>query len=212
MNWKYSDDKKRIIYEDNEFYKKSQNNTFRPDDGPVHKRRNEQVIKILLDYGPITSAIDIGPRLGVSEVVFKEHNIADVLGIEIAPRNVKQARSMGRNVIEGDAHELSKIVDKKVDVTLSIHSLEHCHDPEKVLRECYSTLNKHGRIGIRVPVQKDLTVQRNKPGIYGELPPHFCVFTEESLENMLIDVGFEVLWISSMHGVNEIIVVGRKND
>ena len=209
MEWKYSEDNKSIIFDHNsDMYWKSQDNSFREEDGPVHIGRNQLVIDILLEHcSNIKTVCDIGCRLGVSLPLFEKLNIK-ATGVEISPRAVEYGKSLGRSVIKGDIHELSNIVDETFDAIFSIHSLEHCYDPNKVLEECYKVLNPNGCIIIRLPVQKDLTVQRNKDGIYGKLPPHYSVFTFEYLEELLLSNNFDVIYKEDWE--KEVIMIGEK--
>lgn len=207
MKWEYTEDKRGIIFDDGELYWKSQDNSFREDDGPAHISRNKMVIDELLKHGNFKSACDIGCRLGVALSLFEDVGI-EALGIDISPRNIEHGLSLGRNVIIGDAHKLSSVVDRKFDAILSVHSLEHCHNPKKVFDECYKVLNDNGCIAIRLPIQSDLTIQKNKEGIHGKLPPHFSVFTFELLECLLLDSSFNIVYKEDLG--KEIIMIGRK--
>lgn len=219
MKWEYSKDKKSIIFDDNNFYIKSQDNTFKEVEQECHIKahgeRNLYVISVLFRYAKrsqINSALDIGARYGVSLSLFGALGI-EALGVDISPRTVEKAQRNGENVILGDAHHLSDVINKKFDVILMIHSLEHCYDPSKVLRECYKALNDGGYIAVRLPIQKDLTHQRNKKGDHGELPTHFSVFTLDGLESFLTVHDFDVIhkeYKTNGRNVHEAIMIGKK--
>ena len=214
---KYSEDKKRIIIDDDELYMKSQDNTFKENEKPVHVKshgeRNRYVISVLFSYAmrsEVNSALDVGTRSGIALEILETLGI-DALGVDISPRAVEKAQVEGKNVIWGDAHHLSLVVKDKVDAIFLIHSLEHCHTPEKVVEECYNLLNDNGYIVMRLPVQKDLTEQKDKSGIHGTLPPHYSVYDKASLETLLID-NFEILHNEEtvVKEMKDIIVIGRK--
>ena len=116
----------------------------------------------------------------------------------------------------GDAHKLQEAIrsvndhDFKFDTVIAVHSLEHCHSPRKVLQEVYAVLQPGGKFGIRAPLQKDLTHQRNKPGKYGELPPHFCVLTAQNLETWLVKEGFNIKFFEVTENRKEVRIVVKK--
>ena len=215
---KYTEDKKRIIVEDNKLYIKSQDNTFKENEKPVHVEahgnRNLYVIGLLFSYATaseVKSVLDIGTRTGVALEIFEALHL-NALGVDISERAVKKARAEGKPVIWADAHHLTAaLVDNKFDAIFSVHSLEHCHTPEKVIEECCKLLNDRGYIVMRVPIQKDLTEQKDKKGIHGTLPPHYSVHDKESLEKLLID-DFEILHNEEVvvKEMKDIVVIGRK--
>ena len=153
--WMYSDDKKSILFPNYAFYRKSQDVVFKEDLNDV-SLRNQEVLDYILEYNP-KSILDIGCRDGQSYDIIKDKNIK-WQGVDISPRCVNFINN--ENIIEGDAHFLSYVVEEKFDAIIMIHILEHCYDPNLVLQQCCKVLNDFGMIGIRVPVQKDLTKQK----------------------------------------------------
>jgi len=204
MEWEYTANKKEIKFDKNsDFYWKSQDNSYIEEDDRPHESRNEHLIKLLGEIGRI---LDIGSRTGIAERVAERYGAKYYVGIDISPRNVELAQKLGRNVKIGDAHDLKEYF--KFDTVISVHSLEHCHSPQKVINEVWNVLVPGGKFGLRAPMQKDLTVQRNKPGPYGELPPHFCVLNRDSLIKWMTESGFSLEYIESTD--KEIIMIGEK--
>jgi len=196
--WKFSDDKERVVISDPELYVLSQENTSTGSDDTRHIERNKECINEILRFSPsVRSLLDVGCREALAERLCAKLGIK-YLGVDISPSSVKFAKSQGRNVVQGDIHKISEIVEEKFDSIISVHSLEHCHDPIKVLKECNACLSDGGYIAVRVPVQKDITVQ---PLLGDEkVPAHFCVFTPKKLREMLEETGFKK---ASSRSINE---------
>ena len=211
MKWKYTKDKIGIIFDkDSDFYIKSQIKEME-----AYERNDENsigrildILRLCLEVGPLKNVIDIGPMSGVAESIAKKNGAEFYVGLDISPRSIEYGVSKGRNLKLGDAHELQKFVSDnynfQFDTCISIHMLEHCHSPQKVLSEVWKILKPGGRFGLRVPIQKDLTVQKN---MKNGLPPHFCVFTPEILTDWLKEAGFQIKYKSIS---KEIIMIGIK--
>jgi SAM-dependent methyltransferase len=80
------------------------------------------------------------------------------------------------NVVIPAAH-LYCFADDSIDFISSIHSFEHFHDPDSVLREWYRVLKVGGRIGLVLP---------DKRGAIGNrLPGHAHDFGSEDLTSLV---------------------------
>jgi SAM-dependent methyltransferase len=218
--WKYSEDKKSVIFEDNEMYVKSQDNTFRSADDPRNIKRNQEVIDCLINFGEgINKVVDIGCRECFTEDILKSMGI-HCLGVDVSPKIVSHSRSKGRNVILGDAHSLSSDLKGEVfDAVISVHSLEHCYDVKKVLEEFKKALRKGGYVAIRIPIQEDITSQpllvENAQHSDNGLPAHYSVFRPKSFSNLVENSGFKILHSESMKEgtrYEEFFIIGKKKD
>ena len=164
MKWEYTKDKTGIVFDkESDFYVKSQIKEMeayeRNDENSIE--RIEDILTLCQKWGPLKNVIDIGPMAGAAEVIAKKNGAEYYVGLDISPKSIEYGVSKGRNLKLGDAHELQKFVSEKFDTCISIHMLEHCHSPQKVLSEVWKILKLGGRFGVRVPIQKDLTVQKN---------------------------------------------------
>jgi len=196
VNWKYTGGKKGVVFDNQKDYVKSQDIITQSFDDQRFIVRNTELMDTLLSNSTgIKNVLDVGCRDGNTLCLWEQKGI-NVIGMDISPNCVKYALSKGRNVILGDAHELSELLDSpeqfpvnyfekgpvKFDAITALHSLEHCYDPEKVLKEFYKCVNKGGYIAIRVPVQVSLEEQSLKKAEDGsKYPPHCAVFTLKSL-------------------------------
>lgn len=196
--WKFSKDKTRVEIEDVELYRKSQENIASDSDDLRHIERNAETVNALLTNGKnINYVIDIGCREGLTEKILSDKGI-HCRGVDVSKKSVEYAKSQGRDVIFGDAHELSEYCEKKADAIMMVHSLEHCYDPDKVMQECLECLRDGGYLAIRVPVQKDITVQpllkENAEHSSDGLPAHYSVFTGKAVKELVERNGFKKLF------------------
>lgn len=108
------------------------------DEGNVYNLFVQERARECLHYlkkDKVTSILDVGCRNGYALAVFEERlPSARVVGIDIVPEFVEQARQVCNEVYEGDAHTLP-FGDKEFDVVFSSHTLEHCYDPPKAMAE-----------------------------------------------------------------------------
>lgn len=128
--------------------------------------------------------LDIGTRDGWFVEYLEEEGFCNVLGTDLTEDAVKHAQRHGRNVIVGDAHDLSGFEDKKYETVLMIHSLEHCYDPQKVVDGVYRILAPEGIFFIEVPLEN----------VAVKTMAHFCNFTNvEDVANLLGEARFQLL-------------------
>jgi 2-polyprenyl-3-methyl-5-hydroxy-6-metoxy-1,4-benzoquinol methylase len=200
----FSEDGKRVLIDDIEKYIESQDEIHNIKDDLRHVQRNKDVIDEALKIDKdIKKVLDIGCREALTQDLCEELGL-DFLGVDISKISVDFAKSKGRNVMVGDAHELSSVVSNKHDLILSVHSLEHCYDPGKVIEECKKCLSDNGILGIRVPIQKSIDNQ----------PAHFSIYSPASLISLLEDNDFTVKYTQSIRPGNkyeEFIIIGVLN-
>lgn len=188
---------------DQKQYKDSQEEITVKNDDVRHIKRNKELINYLLKYSiNVKSILDVGCRECLAYDILKDKDIK-CMGVDISEQSVEFAKSKGRDVIRGDLHFLSNVIEKRFDAVISVHSLEHCYDPLKALKECYKCINSMGHIAIRVPIQKDISKQK----------AHYVTFTPSKLRKLLIRAGFVKLFSKSINlntKYEEFIIIGRK--
>lgn len=112
----------------------------------------------------------------------------DCSGIDVSPKSVKYASSMGRDVRLGDADKIAEIFkdDELFDLILSSHSFEHFLKPDKVMRQCRKVMTDDGHMIIRLP---------NQGGkIKGTKFDHVKAYLREELIEIFKNAGFAVFF------------------
>lgn len=103
-------------------------------------------------YGYDTKRVlDVGCRVGVF-VYFLTEMGYDVVGIEIVPEFVKDAKSNGLNVYEQDARNI-EFDDDTFDAVFCRDMIEHVPDPEKVFAESIRVVKPGGVIFLVGPIE-----------------------------------------------------------
>lgn len=106
-----------------------------------------------------------------------------VRGVEPDPRAVQVARARGLDVHEGVAEALPEAVkDRRYDLIVFAHVLEHTLDPVLSLRNAADLLNEGGIISVEVP--NNACEGRRRMGEswrWTDAPRHLNFFTPESL-------------------------------
>lgn len=114
----------------------------------------------------------------------------DVYGIEIGDDCIERMKNIGiENVYNGDIFS-SSFDDEKFDLVRMNHTLEHMHDPLKVLMEVKRILKKGGKLIIAVPNFNGGCHKLFKQYAYSlHLPFHLYFFSLSTLESLINKIG-----------------------
>ncbi len=138
------------------------------------------------------SLLDIGCDKGFF-LEFARHFDYDVFGVELSENARNYAKGLGLNVYEN-----LDCVDRKFDLIVMWHSLEHFPDPKQGLMQIKKLLNDDGILLIRVPnfnnIWRKIFKQR---WIWFQPLSHYFHFTEKSLHNLLELSGMTPLYLKS---------------
>ena len=77
-------------------------------------------------------------------------------GMEFHPGTARAAQEAGRNVVQGDARDLSAYGDASFHIVSLWHTLEHVPDPQTMADEAWRVLRPGGIISAVVPLQQAL--------------------------------------------------------
>lgn len=114
----------------------------------------------------------------------------NTVGLEVDPRGADEARRHGLPVITGSMEDCS-LDDDSFDVVVFNHTLEHCHDPNRVLEHGRRILKPGGLLIVGVP---NFDGYDNR--VFGDswsncdAPRHLYHFTPRTLTAMLGRHGF----------------------
>jgi len=112
------------------------------------------------------------------------------IGVDLDPVAIAQAREAGLEVYEGGI-EIMIEKDIRFDAIALSHSIEHVPDPVGVLKTAFSLLNPGGMIYLDTPnleASGHNEFRNNWRGL--EPPRHLVIFTWESMERLLREIGF----------------------
>jgi 2-polyprenyl-3-methyl-5-hydroxy-6-metoxy-1,4-benzoquinol methylase len=113
----------------------------------AHRRRE----LIFLDDRPKGKVLEIGCGNGTNLVKLRKHGW-DVVGQEIDPPAVSQARKLGIPVYEGGLEQISS--EQKFDAIILVHVIEHLLHPHEMLRQAREHLADKGALIMITPNPK----------------------------------------------------------
>jgi len=159
----------------------------------VRKSLAYSQFKYLKSYLKGKTLFEIGPGEGFILELFEKNNY-DVFGIEASKENLDIIDRKLRNgkIQTGFAEDIFKI-NKKFDVIILSHVLEHLVNCREVLLNIKNLLTDDGIFFIEVPNCKNFEMLEHS--IYTQ--PHLHHFTKLSLELLLKDLGFKIIRIDT---------------
>lgn len=123
--------------------------------------------------------LDVGTRDGYAIEAFRRLGISEAGGIELVPETADYAARRGRAVRQADMRQLPD-QEGRWDLVTSIHSLEHCPEPERAIAEMVRVLRPGGWLFLVVPREETL----------GHDPLHLCVFPNaQALRDLVVAEG-----------------------
>lgn len=137
--------------------------------------------------------LDVGCGNGSFLLQMKELGWA-VEGSETDLESVQIARKAGLKVQQGSLSDIVLPENHYAAITMS-HVLEHVHDPLDNLQACFRALRPGGILWIAIPNLMAFghrVFQEHWLGL--DAPRHLVLFTPKSLQNLLRQAGFEVLY------------------
>ncbi|MBZ9967645.1 class I SAM-dependent methyltransferase [Mesorhizobium sp. BR1-1-2] len=114
----------------------------------------QYLIRFLEGRRPPSSILDAGARDGWTVSLFNQLGLDNVTGVELIEPLVAHAKANGRNVVQGDLHELP-FADGSFGLVFCRHTLEHTMDPKKAMRELARVCEPGGIIFITLPIERN---------------------------------------------------------
>lgn len=155
--------------------------------------------KIIQKVTQAKDVLEVGCSTGLMLKLLENHGI-EVFGVEISRKSAKLARSRGIDVLVDDFLQVK--LNKKFDVVVFNHTLEHVDNPEIYLKKAVSLLDKDGYLYIDLPNFDSLTAKLLKSNWPLLLPnEHLWHFTPKSLDILLGRLGLKIIFVNKMSGI-----------
>jgi len=151
--------------------------------------------------------LDVGCAAGLLGESIKQRQQCEVVGIEVDPKAAAAARKRLDHVIEEDVERSDLSSLGRFDAIVCGDILEHLREAGEVLRRLREALSEEGVLIASFPNVRHMeVVQRLVEGNWTYEPAglldrdHLRFFTRRSAEQLLEDVGFEVMEVRAVPG------------
>lgn len=140
-------------------------------------------------FGPPGRLLDIG--CGNGAFLTRAADMGwQVQGCEIDPKAVAACRSIGMEVIEGDAFT-PQLAGQFFDVITMSHVIEHVHDQPALLQRAYELLRPGGWLWLACPNPHSIGFHISGTAWHALHPPyHLCIPSQSVLTDWLKQKGF----------------------
>ncbi|QQG43455.1 MAG: class I SAM-dependent methyltransferase [Candidatus Daviesbacteria bacterium] len=156
-------------------------------------------VKIISDFKKSGKVLEIGCSIGVMLQLLQDRGFT-VYGVEMSAGAAKIAAGKGLKVIV-DKFENIKFKDN-FDIIILNHTLEHLENPRRIIKKCFSLLNKGGIIYIDVPNFGSWSARKQGYRWSLLLPEeHLWHFTYFSLEILLREFKFKIIYSERASGI-----------
>jgi 2-polyprenyl-3-methyl-5-hydroxy-6-metoxy-1,4-benzoquinol methylase len=117
-----------------------------------------------------------------------------VVGVEPSREACEVARAKGLEVHQGHAEAPpASLGERRFDVVVMHHVLEHCQDPAAALRMTRALLKPEGSLVLETPNNEAMGLRwAESAWPWLDIPRHLQFFTAKSLRRICEDAGFEV--------------------
>jgi len=160
----------------------------------VEKRRlgnAKRQIDVINQYSKKGKLFDVAAAGGFfMKIAYDDGWIVD--GNEISEASVNWAKNNYNLDIRNDYFEELKL-SKDYDVVVFWNTLEHMHNPVNSIKKTHQILKNNGLIYIRVPNRNDNNFKDNIEKL------HSFEFNPQNLHNLLINNGFEKIFIKELN-------------
>jgi ubiquinone/menaquinone biosynthesis C-methylase UbiE len=150
----------------------------------------------LLSISAQASILDLGCGTGDSVRYYFNRGYTNIYGIEYEKKCVDNSNKLHPylKISQGDAENLSQFPALFFDVVYSWHVLEHLPNPDQSASEVHRVLKKGGYFIVGVPNGRHLDdrIVRLLQRIFYGRTDHLQVFDSLSIENLLINSGFQI--------------------
>lgn len=125
-----------------------------------------------------------------------------VQGVELSESAVGFGRAvLGLSIEQGRISDLQKRNSSTFDAIAAWHVLEHDPRPRQFLENAFDLLRPEGILALRVPNLGSMVAKLSGPDWQWLSPPeHVCMYTRETLSQLLKQTGFEIVATRTARG------------
>jgi 2-polyprenyl-3-methyl-5-hydroxy-6-metoxy-1,4-benzoquinol methylase len=117
----------------------------------------------------------------------------NVVGTDIDPEGVKNARAKGLSVHIGKLEHLN-YTENSVDAIVLSHTIEHVNNPKSLFAECFRILKPGGNLIAITPNTESWGHDIFKENWRGLEPPrHLFIYNRSSLKSIVSNTGFKIV-------------------
>jgi len=155
-----------------------------------------------LNPGPV-QVLDVGCGDGRLLDIFVRHPLRDwtLAGIEIGDTGARAAAAKGHEVRTGDVMSVdTSDWSDRFDLVLMHQVIEHVHDPRAVVEKVFRLMKPGGLLSVETPDTQSWDARLASRRYWGgyHAPRHFYLFDKPSLQRLMREVGFDILWSRSI--------------
>ncbi len=163
-----------------------------------YQPRVELLINVIKQnyINPLSSAFDIGAGSGAFTLALQNANyFSEVLAVDITDSCIEACQKIGLKTIKSSIQDLP---DTSTDYIGLNDLFEHLYNPKEFLQECLRVLRPNGVISIASPNGEGFDFKLFKENTVNITPPeHLNYFNPHSIELLLRNNGFEILYLET---------------
>jgi len=159
------------------------------------------IAESLKEAAPSRRVLNIGCRTGELLSALRDEHF-EVYGLEPSESAARIGRELGHEIFESGLGDFAAVSERPGPadyhaVTL-LNVLEHVPDPAETLRHAHDLLTAEGIVCVRVPndfndLQLAAQAKLQRSPWWIATPDHINYFDFESLEDLITEIGFEVI-------------------
>ena len=172
-------------------------------DGVKRNFLNEREFKIKNWYGDAINFVNSKSNISVLDIGCGLGYFLSALNLNIDKYGVEDSKFACDHVkknfkeieILNGSYELIETFEKKFDVIMFYHVIEHLKDPQKAIQIIKKVLKKNGILILGTPNVESMIAKIFKKNFRHFIPAHTCLYGEKSIKNLLNKYKFETLKI-----------------
>jgi SAM-dependent methyltransferase len=170
----------------------------------------------LKTVGSAAAILDIGCGLNTASLISRMSMEWSYTGIDLLPEK-KMEKRMFTQYLRAESETFAASIaslEKKYDVVLSVHNLEHCEDRRGTLEAMIKVVAEGGRIYLSTPSQESVTFPSRRGCLnYYDDPTHRESPVDiKTVTQILIENGFKIDFISNSFRPIGLRMIGKMTE